>query len=277
MRCEICGGESRFDFSKTFDAFGLGRVDYWRCVDCGFVLSRTHAEMTSDEWTAMNAACHGAYQGQAENPLDPKWRTRLAAQARAIAALAAGGLLDPAERWLDFGCGDGVLSDLLAAEHDLNLLKYDEYMAAAHGGAGYLPDAALAPEAFNFVLTTSVFEHLVRRAEWDRIEALVKRPGGAFGLHTLVAERVPSNPDWFYLEPPHAAFFSNEAMRRLFEAWGYRCSIYSVAASLWLFFRDEPSVVEAGVERVNALGLAEPFAFQTGFLDYWKVDPLKKL
>ena len=52
---------------------------------------------------------------------------------------------------------------------------------------------------------------------WTRlmIDVNVVAPNGAFGMHTLVAERVPSDPAWFYLEPPHCAFFSNAAMARL--------------------------------------------------------------
>jgi hypothetical protein len=28
MRCEICGGPTAYDFSKTFNASGLGEVDW---------------------------------------------------------------------------------------------------------------------------------------------------------------------------------------------------------------------------------------------------------
>ena len=271
MRCEICAGTCRFDFSKRFDAFGLDEVDYWRCHDCGFVLSRTHAGMSPERWEQLNAACHAAYQGQAANPLDPKWKSRLAAQAKALAELAQAGLVDGAGRWVDFGCGDGSLSDLLAAEHGLRLGKYDAYMA---GDAGYFADDDLRPRNFDLLITTSVFEHLTRRGDWDRIESLVA-DSGAFALHTLVAERVPSDPEWFYLQPPHCAFFSNAAMDRLFRDWGYRCSIYSVEASLWVWFRSDPATVAAKVEALNGAG-GGPFLFKAGFLDYWKTEPYRR-
>ena len=271
MRCEICGAPTSYDFSTTFDAFGLGVVDYWRCGACGFVLSRTHAEMSDEDWRRMNAAAHGTYQGQETNPFDPRWKTRMAAQGRALAALARGGLIAPSGRWLDYGCGDGGLSDLMAAKHGLNLGKYDAYMAT---GDGYLTERELMPGRFDLVITTSVFEHLTRRMEWDAIEALVA-PNGAFGLHTLVAERVPDDPAWFYLQPPHSAFFSNAAMDRLFRDWGYRSSVYSVVASLWVWFRGDPDTVSHKVEGLNA-DAAEPFLFKEGFLDYWKTDPRQR-
>jgi len=268
MRCEICGGSCRFDFTKRFDSFGLTDVQYWRCEDCGFVLSRTHAEMSPKDWMELNERCHATYQGHDENLLDPRWKSRMAAQARAIAELSGCGLLDPQGRWVDFGCGDGSLSDLLAADYRLGLPKYDKYMAR---DASYLSHQDLQPAAFDFVITSSVFEHLTRREQWDGIEALVC-PAGAFGVATLVADRVPSDPDWFYLEPPHCAFFSNAAMDRLFKDWGYRCSIYDVAARLWIWFRSDPRAVSTKVDQLNGAGLG-PYLFREGFLDYWKVDP----
>jgi hypothetical protein len=265
MRCEICDGPMAFDFSKTFDQFGLGRVDYWRCRDCGFVLSRTHADMPDAVWRAMNAQIHASYQGGDENPLDKRWKERLAAQAEALVGFAAAGLIPPAGRWVDYGCGDGSLSKALAERSPLRLGKYDQYMAA---GDDYLTEAEMTPGGFDFVITTSVFEHLLRREQWDAIDRLVA-PTGVHGLHTLVRETVPSDPDWFYLEPPHTAFFSNDAASRLFDAWGYRSSLYDVEARLWLWFREDPDVTEAKVEALNR-ARDEPVLFARRFLDYWK-------
>ncbi len=268
IRCEICRGACRFDFTKRFDSFDLTDVEYWRCEDCGFVLSRTHAEMSPEAWTELNQRCHETYQGHDENRLDPRWKTRMAAQARVVSELSNAGLLDPQGPWLDFGCGDGSLSDLLAADYGLSLSRYDKYMARDDA---YLRDEDLQPAAFDFVFTSAVFEHFTRRAQWDAVEALVS-PQGAFGVCTLVAEHVPNDPDWFYLEPPHCAFFSNAAMDRLFRDWGYRCSIYNLAARLWIWFRSNPGAVAAKVDQLNGAGLG-PYLFQEGFLDYWKVDP----
>lgn len=271
MTCEICGGATRFYFRKTFNVFNLGDVDYWRCDACGFVLSRTHAEMSPAAWDELNRLCHETYQGQEANALDPRWKSRLAAQALSLSELAGAGLLNPEGRWVDYGCGDGALSALAARDHGLRLLKHDAYMAA---GDDYLPTAAMTPGSFDFVISTSVFEHLTRRKDWDAVEALVA-PAGAFGVHTLVADEVPQDPSWFYLQAPHCAFFTNAAMSRLFDDWGYRCSIYNVASSLWVWFRDDPEEVRAKVEALNAVA-ATPYPFKAGFLDYWKTDPRLK-
>jgi hypothetical protein len=267
-KCEICGGAASHYFFKTFNAFALEDVDYWQCGVCGFVLSRTHAEMSPAPWSELNRLCHEQYQGTDSNALDPRWKARIAAQARALSDLARVGLIDRSQRWVDFGCGDGILSDTAAADHGLSLLKYDEYMATDDG---YLPTDALTKGGFDFVISTSVFEHMTRRDQWDGVNALVAR-SGALGVHTLVTETVPRDPTWFYLQPPHCAFFTNAAMAHLFEDWGYSASIYSVAASLWVWFRSDPDEVERKVARFNQTA-ADPILFKAGFLDYWKGDP----
>jgi hypothetical protein len=266
MRCEVCRGAMAFDFSKVFDAHGLGTVDYWRCETCGLVLSATHAAMPDADWRALNTSLHAGYQGGDENPLDPRWRARIAAQADALAAFAAADLIPATGRWLDYGCGDGVLTAALAERSaSPSLAKYDQYMAA---GDDYLTDADLAPGGFDFVITTSVFEHLLRREQWDAIDRLVA-PAGVQGLHTLIRETVPRDPDWFYLQPPHTAFFSNDAASRLFEVWGYRSSLYDVEARLWLWFREDPDRTEAKVAALNATRV-ERVRFARKFVDYWK-------
>jgi len=198
---------SRTDFPPPDETAGVGASTRYRLNpedgDGGLALylnsinpGKTTAPHDHTTWAVIVAV-----EGQEVNRLDPRWKTRLAAQARALGELADASLLDADGRWLDYGCGDGALADL-AAGNGLTLLKHDEYMAA---GDDYLPKAALKPHAFDFVITTSVFEHLTRRNQWDAIEALVA-PAGALGISTLVAERVPSDPAWFYLEPPHCAF-----------------------------------------------------------------------
>jgi hypothetical protein len=257
MSCIICGSGTRFFFAKRFDVHGLGEVEYWRCDHCGFTLSKTHAEMSQADWERLNREHHAAYQGTGIDAGDPRWLTRLESQAEVLKGAAARGLIRPG-RWLDYACGDGKLSDLLRERGGPELAKYDRYMRQP----GYLDEAALAPRSFDFVVTTSVFEHLTRREQFDAIEALVAGDG-VLGLHTLVCEEVPQDPSWFYLAPVHCAFHTNRSMEILFRQWGYTASVYSVPARLWLWLRREPGNVEG-------------YEFKRGFVDYWKVDPRRR-
>jgi hypothetical protein len=265
MNCLVCGGGMEFYFSKHFDVFALKQVDYWRCSDCGFVLSKTHADMTASEWSALNEAYHSSYQGQDFNADDPRWIARLQSQAKVLRDAVEIGLLSADGRWLDYACGDGRLSELLQEEH-LELLKYDRYMSRA---GGYLDERDLRHGSFDFVITTSVFEHLMRRAHFDAIEALVA-PSGVLGLHTLVSETVPRDPAWFYLLPVHCAFHTNKSMSVLLEQWGYACSVYNVDSRLWLCFKEPPPDIRERIEAANRRPDGPPYLLKDGFVDYWK-------
>lgn len=272
--CIICGADTRFAFAKRFDTHGLGAVEYWRCVACGFTCSYTHSRMKPAAWETLNVASHAAYQGTDEDPGDPRWRTRLEAQARVLDDAAAIGLLDAEGHWIDYACGDGKLADALAKNYARSLLKYDRYMGR---GAAYLDDGALVPGGFDLVITTSVFEHIMRRVDFDAIQGLVS-PTGVLGIHTLVCESVPDDPTWFYLMPAHCAFHTNRSMQLLFEQWGYTCSVYNVAAQLWLWFKTDPDGIERIVGSANARDGSNPkYVFKRGFVDYWKGSPMARM
>jgi hypothetical protein len=264
--CLICCSGMTWSFAKDFHGFGLSRVEYWRCGACGFVISKTHAEMSAEEWEEHNRHCHGAYQATDSNPDDPRWQARLRSQARVLNDCIRLGLLRADGNRVDYACGDGKLSDLVAT-YGHRLQKYDKYMSRE--SAGYLADDELRSGLFDFVITTSVFEHLSSRADFDAINALVGRKG-VMGVHTLVCERVPEDPSWFYLQPPHCAFHTNASMSLLFRQWGYKASIYNVDAQLWLWVRDDAGI-RSIVEYANARGEGHcAYHFKEGFMDYWK-------
>ena len=263
MKCLICNGSMEFSFSKKFGVFGLSKVDYWCCENCGFTISRTHAEMTTAEWESLNHEYHAAYQATESNPDDPRWIARLKSQTRVISDAARIGLLDPKGRWLDYACGDGKLSELLE-DKNLTLLKYDRYMARQDG---YLDAGKLLPKRFDFVITTSVFEHFTLREQFDSVEMLVT-DNGVLGVHTLVCETVPRDPDWFYLIPVHCAFHTNKSMNLLMQQWGYVASIYNVDSRLWLWFK-RPGQLQQRIADENTRSNGVSYIYKKGFVDYW--------
>ena len=263
MNCLICEASTEFYFSKTFDCYSLGTVDYWRCTHCGFVFSRTHMKLSPKEWEQLNIEYHSNYQGSDTNPDDPKWLARISAQATTLECATKIGLIDGG-RWLDYACGDGKLSDLLR-ERGIILFKYEPYIPARQD---YLKDSDLVAGNFNFVLTTSVFEHLTRRKHFDAIEHLTSSPEGVMGLHTLVREEIPRDPSWFYLLPVHCAFHTNRSMQLLFNQWGYTCSVYHLESRLWLWFKKDAASIRRCLEKAGSAGNA--FIFKEDFVDYWK-------
>lgn len=260
-----------FFLTKEFHACGLDTVDYWQCDQCGFVISKTHVEMDPASWERVNFECHASYQGKESDPRDLKWQARLQHQARMLNDVQAIGLLDRKGRWLDYACGDAKLSSLLHTRHGLTLLNYERYMPKK---SSFIDETELGPGRFDFVITTSVFEHFACREQFDFVHALLSAPG-VLGIHTLVCEQVPADPSWFYLNPVHCAFHTNRSMEILFRQWGYECSIYQVEAQLWLWFRSRAEEVEAMVQRANRRTDAPAYLFKRGFVDYWKCPPYR--
>ncbi|AGW91651.1 hypothetical protein N234_16600 [Ralstonia pickettii DTP0602] len=264
-RCLVCAGPSFPYFSKRFSGFGLSDVEYTRCARCGFVLSQTHADMSDEDWSTLNAAYHSGYQSLEHNPDDPRWLARIDAQAAFIADCAHLGLI-PAERpWIDYAAGGGQLSAALQRVSDRTLLNFDRYMGCPEPALKTAP----MPATFDFVISTSVFEHLRTREGLDAINALVST-SGVMGLHTLVREEIPADPEWFYLLPVHCSFFTNRSMEVLFREWGYQCSIYEVESRLWLFFKRPFEEIKRVVDRANEREGKATYLFKQGFLDYWK-------
>ncbi len=263
MNCLICDEKMSFFFFKAFENHLLKEVEYHKCCNCGFVYSKTHAMLNEQEWQELNSS-HADYQGTEYNWHDPRWLERLQAQAKILKDCCDLNLLPIDGKWLDYACGDGKLSDLLRGQQEL--LKYDKFMSKSDG---YLNDEEINSQQFDFVITTSVFEHFTKRKDFDFVHSLVA-DDGVMGLHTLVREDVPNDPEWFYLSPTHCAFHTNKSMSLLLEQWGYVESIYNVEARLWLFFKLNSKNVEQIVEMANTRIDKPTYIYKKGFVDYWK-------
>jgi hypothetical protein len=231
------------------------------------VISKTHAELSTSEYEYLNHYYHSLYQGSDSDQNDPRWKERITSQATLIADMVKIGLLDKKRYLLDYACGDGSLSKALHEKFDIELLAYDKYMHS--GNIRYLTDDELKQNSFDLVITTSVFEHLLKREYFDEINSLVSTTG-VMGLHTMVRETIPCDPTWFYLLPVHCAFHTNKSMSILFEQWKYQCSIYNVDARIWFWFKSDPDKVENIIQNANKRNEKPLYIFKRGFVDYWK-------
>lgn len=270
---------------KSFALKHLDACRYVRCESCGLVVAETLYDMPHAQWQQLNRECHAAYQHTDALAVDPNWLPRLHAQAELLTSLKNFGVIDsPA---VDFGAGDGKLSDFAGDW----LMKFDEFMSRPD--ENYLTE--LAPGTFNFVITCSVFEHLLGAADVEKIFDLLT-DDGTCALHTLVCEEVPRDPNWFYLQPVHATFWTNAAMKKIFARYGFKACAYHVEARLWLMFRDAEkfSRLKSCVERKSdtatnygfdnvagytncsaAFKAAGTWSFAADFVDYWKVKPYR--
>lgn len=269
MRCPVCNQSMTFYFRKDFYVLDLQQIEYWRCGGCGFTAARTLYELPEEAWNKLNEAFHSQYHFTNECPFDMNWVARLSLQAETIAKMKNAGIIPTQKPWLDYGCGDGKLSDLLSQYH-LTLLNFDEY-----GGphtTRFVSKEKLIPGSFDMVISTSVFEHVRDLRFLEKMEGLVNQEG-CLAIHTLVREEIPRDPEWFYLLPVHCSLFTNASMKILFDKWRYHFSLYHVPSRLWFWYRKSKEAaarIKKTIERLNQENGKTEFYFKQGFMDYWK-------
>ena len=266
MKCYVCQNRMEEFFRKDFKGlFGLNLVHYWKCIHCGFVLSKTHLDMDTTTWERLNNEVHSAYQGTDFIAEDPRWLSRLQSQAKTIRELADFGILPTDQPWLDFACGDGKLADMLSAS-SLHTLKYDRYMS--RGNDDYVSQKSLSPGNYGNIITTSFLEHVLKIETLDEMASLISKTG-VLSVHTLVRETISPDPDWFYLLPVHVAFHTNKSMQILFDLWGFHSSLYHLESRMWFWFRtrlEHNGNFQAFRKQANS----EEYFYKNAFMDYWK-------
>ena len=99
-----------FYFSKKFNVYNLGTVDYWKCSECGFVASKTHLYMNDNDWEELNVRFHSDNNNREDNPYNRS--QRYFNQASMLYLMSRYGMF-PIGDWLDWGSGKGDLSDRL--------------------------------------------------------------------------------------------------------------------------------------------------------------------
>lgn len=264
MKCLICGTSMSFYFSKYFGQYSLENVDYWSCPECGFTASKTHFDLTEDEWEALNVNFHIDHNKREDNPYNR--HQRYFNQAQMLYLMLRQGLL-PDKPWLDWGSGEGDVSVQLKEHFGFELENFDLYIQPKISSISK-SELEKRTDSFNLVLTTAVFEHIRNREVLDEIESFVTKPG-CFAIHTLVRGEIPNDPEWMYLLPVHCAFYTNKCMQLLMDSWGYTCSVYNEHAKLWVMFRQNPSEVQKLVRRLNTVMRWEYLHYKKGFMDYW--------
>ena len=279
MECFMCQKrEMRPYFKKRIGGGSHDISVYVRCEECGLVVNQTVYEMTKEEWRKVNDR-HKNYQGGNDNPSDPKWIARLRTQARVICGLFRYGVIKRTDKAVDYGCGDGKLSDFILEEYEKQtgektdrplLRKYDKYMRP-NGAEDYCKDEEMVRGTFDFVVSCSVLEHLIGMKDVDDILALVNDEG-IIAVHTLVCEEVPDDPDWFYLSPGHCTIWTNKAMTKLYEKYGYVGCAYHVEAQMWFFFKNQEKYRKLQAVYKDIPGT---WIVSEHFVDYWKQKPYR--
>ena len=136
----------------------------------------------------------------------------------------------------------------------------------------YLSANEVKPASFDFLTTSSVFEHLLGASDVEKIISLVK-PDGVMALHTLICEEVPQNAEWFYFYPVHCTFWTNKAMAKVYKKFNFKGCAYNVESQMWFMFKKISDFEKLKSEVKNLPGT---WQVDENFVDYWKVKPYRK-
>jgi len=262
-KCFICDHESRFYFRKQFDEYGLSNVEYHECPSCGFVFSKTHSEMDAGTWEKLNTSFHEEF----ENPdtVNSANSPPYLLQAAMLSILLKYQVIN-LDSCLDWGSGYGRLSTILDKYFGIQINNYDKYMQPERN---FLSTNEIKDKKFAVVINSAVFEHVTQRRFLDEINSHVSDEGCLI-FHTVVCEKIPQDPNWFYLLPVHCAFHTNKSMGILMGQWGYSCSIYCPTSKMWILFRKKPKDIEPIVKAINTEFQTDFLYFKSGFVDFWK-------
>lgn len=281
INCIICGSESRYFFTKKYSSYPGSPfpddypVDYHKCVHCGFVISKTHLEMSPKEWSNLNSSWHHNFESNIEGRTNNQ--PPYAEQALALMLLSKNNIIDDSAT-LDYAAGYGSLAKILKKYFNKEILLHDKYISEPESSLTYVPSVELG--RYKLVINSAMFEHVLTRSDLDAVNKLVS-DDGVLMLHTVVCERVPQDPKWFYIEPMvHTAFHTNRSMSLLMEQWGYTESVYSQLAKSWFLFKAKTPGIEdlkSNILRINQELQCNFFHHKKGFLDFWKGfnDPQK--
>jgi hypothetical protein len=274
MKCIICKGDSDYYFTKDFNSselntdrlFMLGKVEYFRCTDCGFVFSRTHAEMDESIWEKLNKDFHT--YGEKPNNLKEHNPPPYLEQAIFLKILQENLIIS--NNILDWGGGYGTLAKILMKYFNIHIKVYDKYMQAAEpNGVDYVLSGTLTEQSYGTVFSSAVFEHVTKREYLEEINNCVSKDGCLI-IHTVVCEQIPKDPKWFYLGAVHCAFHTNKSMDLLMKQWGYKSSIYCPLAKSWVLFKKVDSSLEKLTREINKEVQTQYLYYKKGFMDYWK-------
>jgi hypothetical protein len=271
MKCIICDSKYEYFFSKKyqeppFDKFmpEIGEVAYYKCTNCGFVLSKTHCELDAIAWSKLNELFHHYLEdSNNERKINQPPYTE---QAMMLAILGKNGIINT-DNMIDHAAGYGTLSRILHKYHGIKLPIFDPYIQADNSGM-YIEKHELA--TYETVINSAMFEHVLHRADLDQVNNLVQHDGCLI-IHTVVCENIPKDPNWFYLRPPvHTAFHTNRSMNILMEHWGYKSSIYCPQSKCWILLKFPIEDFHRKISEINLELQTTWFVCKAGFVDYWK-------
>lgn len=244
QNCKACGkspvhsvGDVDFNWVSSdpppFPPSGM-MVPYWQCQTCGFAWAPVFDTWTDEQFSRHIYNDKIALAETAENAAQRCHNVM--ARLRTWFADAPTGT-----RFLDYGCGPGLLVDALRAE-GFNAAGYDRFR----------PEFARKPEGvFDIVTAFEVLEHIndIQATVNDMLSFLA--PDGILVLGTFLTSR-PMDIDWWYCSPRsgHISFWTVSSLELTF-----RRRKLNVLSNGNAFHFVYPQQAEAKIRQIQKVGM----------------------
>ncbi len=274
MNCLICNFKTEYYFSKTYKdkPFAqlmdtIGSIDYYKCLNCGFVLSKTHKELNDVKFRELNSNFHHLLEN--EKGVAGINQPPYVEQAFMIKLLSKNNIIDT-KSILDYAGGYGTLSSIMSKYYNIQIPIYDPYVESIESSNVFLKSKEL--KKYSTIINSAMFEHIRSRDDLDKIYSLMNKHGSML-IHTRISEYISDDENWFYLDPPvHTAFHTNKSMEILMAEWGFRSSIYCLPSKCWVLLRENVEAYKDVIHDINVELKANEnwFYCKQGFVDYWK-------
>ena len=270
MNCIICNSKTNHFLTKDFEGTTYGflmseikKLEYEKCINCGFTISKTHCEMDSLVWDNLNKDFHHYLENNSTETNQPPYLE----QAELINILEKNSLINMDDA-IDYAGGYGTLSNVLKKYFGYSISIYEQYVLN-NEQTNYIKKENLGKH--KTVFNSALIEHIFDREELDHINSIVDNDGCLI-LHSVICENIPKDPNWFYMNlPVHCSFHTNKSMEILMTQWGYKSSIYCPKAKSWVLFKIDSPNIQNVVNLINKEMQVEYLIYKKGFVDYWKL------
>jgi hypothetical protein len=265
--CRVCDGRVNWKWNKRV-LNNRYEAAYHECRECGTL------QVANPHWLAE------AYRDE-NRPLfwnpDPGRFVRNFSVYCYLSMLQAAGLVGNRPRWLDYGGGYGLLTQMLKdGGHDAWL--YDPYVTTPYFASDRRIASLTGVEAGSFDAVTAfeVFEHLENPREITAGIRRLLRPEGVLILSTGLYDPARHDADWDYLSceaGQHITLWSREGLRRLAEQVGFRSVGYFPGNDGFLVILSPASAESLTGRLREAAGLLENPAFLDRVVGPWELIP----
>lgn len=202
MKCNVCGKESQYVFSKNI-MNKYKDIKYYKCPNCGFL--QTEKPFWIDE----------SYEHEAIS-IDPD-RLKRNIFLRNFLMKFINKFFDENIKVLDFAGGEGILTRLML-DKGYDFTNYDKYSNPLYS---FGHNISKIDSKYDLIISSEVMEHIEN--PYEELDTIFKYTDNYFFTTCMQVDDIEN---WFYLIPEngqHISFYTNNAIAYLAEKYNMNC------------------------------------------------------